>query len=237
MLRGANRQNLQAMHGYAENEIMVQTRTCAAKHLILADDHPLFRHGLIEATQANWPGLVMEEAGSISELLHLLGRRHDIDLVLLDLRLPDSADLGGLRTLRERFPATPVAVISAIEDNFTITGALRQGAMGFIPKSSSMPVLVDALARIFCGDIYTPTSFGKAAPCTSDLVARAGLSPAQMRIISGLERGLLNKQIAFELGLTEHTVKAHLTAAFRKLGVENRLQATLLLRGENGPTS
>lgn len=202
--------------------------------LILADDHPLFRHGLIEAVQANWPKLVVEEAGSLAELQQLLRRRHDIALVLLDLRLPDSTDLGGLRTMRERFPAVPVAVISALEDPFTIAGAIRQGAMGFIPKSSSMSMLIEALSRILDGEIYTPASFEISAPRVSDMIAEAGLSPAQMRIISGLQRGLLNKQIAFELGLTEHTVKAHLTAAFRKLGVENRLQATLLLRGDPG---
>jgi DNA-binding NarL/FixJ family response regulator len=197
----------------------------------LADDHPLFRRGLAEAAHLSFTDLEVEEVESLAELMSSLRGDSTAALVLLDLRLPDCSDFAGLRAIRERFPAVPVAIVSALDDALTISRAIRLGAMGFIPKSSRMTVLTDAICKIIAGEIWTPPSCGAAQPA-HERVAGAGLTPAQMRIISGLQRGLLNKQIAFELGVTEHTVKAHMTAAFRKLGVENRLQAMVLLRGE-----
>jgi DNA-binding NarL/FixJ family response regulator len=202
--------------------------------IILADDHPLFRRGLAEAAHISFPDMEVEEVESLAGLLSTLRRGGAIDLVLLDLRLPDCSDFAGLRAVRERFPAIPVAIVSALDDALTISGAIRLGAVGFIPKSSRMAVLTEAIYKIMAGEIWTPPSCGSVQPAHAR-VAAAGLTPAQMRIISGLQRGLLNKQIAFELGVTEHTVKAHMTAAFRKLGVENRLQAIVLLRGESAP--
>jgi DNA-binding NarL/FixJ family response regulator len=206
--------------------------TSGSGRIILADDHPLFRRGLAEAANLSFPGLEVEEVESLAGLLSSLRHGGTVELVLLDLRLPDCSDFAGLRAVRERFPTVPVAVVSALDDALTISGAMRLGAMGFIPKSSRMTVLTEAICRIMAGEIWTPPSCGAAQPAHAR-VAGAGLTPAQMRIISGLQRGLLNKQIAFELGVTEHTVKAHMTAAFRKLGVENRLQAMVLLRGES----
>jgi DNA-binding NarL/FixJ family response regulator len=202
-----------------------QTR---AMRLLIADDHPLVRKALSEAVQIACPGMVVEEVETLAQLMTRLRGPIPVGLVLLDLHLTDSHGFSGLRTIRDRFPSVPVAIISALEDPLTITGAIDLGAMGFIPKSARLPELIEAIAAIYAGEIWTPTN-GSALPCASERLQEAGLTPAQQRIITALQRGLLNKQIAFELGVTEHTVKAHMTAAFRKLGVTNRMQAMVML--------
>lgn len=209
----------------------------SVRHVILADDHPLFRRGLREAVEVACKDIAVHEVGTLDELLRRIREQRNISLVLLDLRLPDCEDFGGLRVVRERYPTLPVAIVSAIEDNVTISAAIRSGAVGFIPKSATMNQLSEALAAIFAGDVWTPKPAFRPVSSSSRKIADAGLTPAQMRIISGLQRGLLNKQIAFEIGVTEHTVKAHMTAAFKKLGVENRLQAMVLLQNEERAAS
>jgi DNA-binding NarL/FixJ family response regulator len=199
-----------------------------AMRLLIADDHPLVRKALTEAVQIACPGMVVEEVETLAQLMTRLRAPTPVGLVLLDLHLTDSHGFSGLRTIRDRFPCVPVAIISALEDPLTITGAIDLGAMGFIPKSARLPELIEAIAAICAGEIWTPTN-GAALPCASERLQEAGLTPAQQRIITALQRGLLNKQIAFELGVTEHTVKAHMTAAFRKLGVTNRMQAMVML--------
>lgn len=167
----------------------------------------------------------------MAQLTSSLRKNNDVSLILLDLRLPDASGFSGLRTLREHFPCIPIAIVSALEDDMTINGAMALGAMGFIPKSARLPDLAAAIATIYEGETWVPSD-RNAQPCSSERIARAGLTPAQLRVMSGLHRGLLNKQIAFELGVTEHTIKAHMTASFRKLGVSHRTQAMHLLRGE-----
>ncbi|WP_293971553.1 response regulator transcription factor [Sphingomonas sp.] len=199
--------------------------------LIIADDHPLFRRGLREAAAMVCGDLRIDEVETLAELHDVLARSDDIALVLLDLRLPDCSGFGGLRQTRERFPIVPVAIVSALEDQLTIRSALEFGAMGFIPKSTRLEELVDGIAAILAGEIWTPPMRDE-APASPSRLLSAGLTPAQMRIVACLQRGMLNKQIAHELGVTEYTVKAHMTAAFRKLGVFNRTQALVLLRDE-----
>jgi DNA-binding NarL/FixJ family response regulator len=203
---------------------------CAARttKVVIADDHPLVRRALAEAAQIACPDALIEEVETLAQLLARLRADSEVALVLLDLRLPDSSGFSGLRTFRERFPHVPVAIVSALEDDLTINGAIDLGAMGFIPKSARLPDLTEAITAIYEGEIWTPRDRA-ATPCVSERLSVAGLTPAQLRIVSGLQRGLLNKQIAFELGVTEHTVKAHMTAAFRKLGVTNRMQAMVIL--------
>lgn len=199
--------------------------------IVIADDHPLVRKALAEAAQIACPDACIEEVETLAELLALLRKRSEVTLVLLDLRLPDASGFSGLRTLRERFPFVPVAIVSALEDDLTINGAIDLGALGFIPKSARLADLTEAITTIHEGEVWTPRDRPPAS-CPSERLALAGLTPAQLRIVGGLKRGLLNKQIAFELGVTEHTVKAHMTAAFRKLGVTNRMQAMVLLGSE-----
>ena len=152
-------------------------------------------------------------------------------VVLLDLRLPDCSGFAGLRTVRERFPAIPVAIVSALEDELTVDGALELGASGFIPKSARVAELTEAIGAVLAGEIWSPARL-RLAPGASARLQQAGLTPAQLRIASALQRGLANKQIAFELGITEATVKAHMTATFRKLGVVSRMQAMTILGRE-----
>ena len=202
-----------------------------AMRLLIADDHPLVRKAVSEAVQIACPGTIVEEVETLAQLIARLRAGTSVGLVLLDLHLTDAHGFSGLRTIRDRFPSVPVAIISALEDALTINGAIDLGAMGFIPKSARLPELIEAIAAIYAGEIWTP-SHGTARPCASRRLQEARLTPAQLRIVTALQRGLLNKQIAFELGVTEHTVKAHMSAAFRKLGVANRMQAMVMLGSE-----
>jgi DNA-binding NarL/FixJ family response regulator len=185
--------------------------------LLLADDHPLFRHALRTVIGCIRPGMVVDEVASLAEARACLAAA-PVDLILLDLKLADCSGFIGLETLRAAFPAIPVVVISATEDQATIAAATRHGAAGFIPKSAGFDELRQRLGS------WLDPSAEAAGVSIGDIV----ISPAQARILSRLRRGLLNKQIAYELGVTEATVKKHLTALFRKLGVNNRTQALIL---------
>ncbi len=156
-------------------------------------------------------------------------RMSSVDLLLLDLRLSDSEGFAGLAGVRSDFPTVPVVVVSASEDGATITRALAFGAAGFIPKSASLAEMIEALTAIRAGETWAPPTAGVAE--VEPMEARiASLTPSQLRILIGLQEGRLNKQIAFDLGVTEATIKAHLTGVFRKLGVQNRTQAVIAAR-------
>ena len=153
------------------------------------------------------------------------------ELLLLDLKLSDSDGFAGLAGIRADFPAVPVAVVSASEDARTVRRALAFGASGFIPKSSDLDQMVKAIEAVLEGEVWAPEGLEAEEDETSDLEARiATLTPSQLRILVGLKQGRLNKQIAWDLGVTEATIKAHLTGVFRKLGVHNRTQAVIVAR-------
>ncbi len=198
------------------------------RRVLLADDHPLFRGALCAAVSRVCPEFSIEEADSLESARAALTRFDDIELVLLDLKLPDSEGIVGLLALRAEFPQVAVVVVSASEDIVTISNVLAAGAQGFIPKSASLAEISDGLLAVLEGDLWTPKGATLVEP-SPGVKALATLSPAQARILAYLRRGLLNKQIAFELGVTEATVKAHMTGAFRKLGVVNRTQALIML--------
>ena len=206
-----------------------------AGRIVIADDHPLVRRALSEAARTACPGVTVEEVETLAELIASLRADRSAALVLLDLRLPDSSGFVGLRTIRERFPAVPVAIVSALEDELTVDGAIELGASGFIPKSARVTELSEAITAIYAGEIWSPDTH-RATRCASERLEEAGLTPAQLRIASALQRGLPNKEIAYELGVTEATVKAHMTATFRKLGVASRVQAMTIL-GREPPLS
>ena len=192
------------------------------RRIVVADDHPLFRQALVVAIGRAARDLVIEEHATLADLVAGLNRDPDAALALLDLKLPDSDGFGGLMNLRAAFPDLPVVIVSATEDPGTIRRALVCGAAGFIPKSTGLAELAEALRHLLDGEVWTPPLFDRGP-------AEGGpLSPAQARVFSALQRGLMNKQIAYELGVTEATVKAHLTSLFRKLGVQTRTQALLL---------
>lgn len=206
-------------------------------HLLIADDHPLFRLALAQALRDVVPDARVTEAGSLEGAHRQLAEHRDIDLVLLDLHMPDSHGLMGLAALRAEHPGVAVAMISAHDDPHTIRRALAYGASAFIPKRSDVAQLREALRAVLACDDYLPPelrdSVRAAVPDAEDAsnAARlASLTPQQFKVLVRVAEGQLNKQIADALGISERTVKAHLSALFEKLGVRNRTQAGVLLR-------
>lgn len=191
--------------------------------IIIADDHPLFRTALSHAVSKVWPDAVVVEAGSAGAARQALAQ--SADALLLDLHMEDSHGLSVLMDLRQDFPALPIVIVSASEEPRVYAAASQLGAAAFIPKSASLDEMREALAAVREGDNWFPASD---AGADDDLAKMASLTPAQRRILGQMRAGLLNKQIAYELDISEATVKAHITAIFRKLGVVSRTQAVLL---------
>ena len=174
---------------------------------------------------------VVVEAGAFDELQALIERDSAIDLVLLDLTMPGARGFSGLMYLRGQYPSIPVVVVSANEDAGVIRRCMEFGASGFIPKTLAVEDMRTAIRIVLEGGTWIPADVDLAAgtdPETCDLVARlASLTPQQMRVLMMLSEGLLNKQIAHELSVSEATVKAHVSAILQKLGVESRTQAVI----------
>ena len=200
--------------------------------LLIADDHPLFREALRGVVARVLPDAILREADSVDKLYALVESEPDADLLLLDLNMPGAQGFSALVHLRGQHPELPVVVVSAREEPAVMRRALDHGAMGFIPKSADSGTLGRALAQVLQGDRWAPPA-ALAAPAADpdehDAAQRvAGLTPQQFRVLQMLGAGLLNKQIAFELGVSEATIKAHMTAILRKLGASNRTQAVLI---------
>lgn len=198
--------------------------------VIIADDHPLFRAALRLAVERVLPGAQVIEADSFSALQAVVAKAPDADLVLLDLRMPGVRGYSSLVWLRAEHASVPVVMVSADEDPSTIHRALDFGAAGFIPKSAGLEVLTTALTAVLDGQLWTPPE-AAAPPDNKDAqLARrvASLSPQQLRVLMQLAEGRLNKQIAYDFSVTEATVKAHVTAILRKLGLYGRTQAAVL---------
>ncbi len=197
--------------------------------ILIADDHPLFRGALRQTLEGLYPGVRIEEAGSVDSVSQMLAGFPEADLVLLDLTMPGVKGFSGLMYLRAQYPDVPVAVVSATEEAHVIRRALEFGASGFIPKSVGVDLIRAALETILAGGIWTPPGIDiSVAAAPDDAVTRlASLTPQQVRVLMMLSEGLLNKQIAYELGVSEATVKAHVSAILTKLGVESRTQAVI----------
>lgn len=201
--------------------------------LVVVDDHPLFREALSGSIRSRLEHCEVLEAASFEQLQKTLVDQPDVDLVLLDLHLPGSHGLSGLAWLRGHYPALPVILISGHDDPDVIRRALADGAAGFLSKSSESEIIIEAIGRVMLGETWIPegmiTARASDNPDETELARRVGeLTPQQYRILLMLGQGLLNKQIAWELDITEATVKAHMTAIMRKLGVNNRTQAVTL---------
>jgi DNA-binding NarL/FixJ family response regulator len=199
--------------------------------LVVADDHPLFRGALRESMAGLFERAEINEAGSFDEITHLLERSAEIDLILLDLSMPGMRGFSGLMYLRAQYPGVPIIVVSANEDAAVIRRCMNFGASGFIPKTLGIEEMRVASARVIEGGIWTPPEVdlgqswdGEAAELMPRL---ASLTPQQVRVLMMLSEGLLNKQIAYELSVSEATVKAHVSAILQKLGVESRTQAVI----------
>jgi DNA-binding NarL/FixJ family response regulator len=199
--------------------------------VLVADDHPLAREALQFAIRSNWPGGVVDEAANLAEVDAALARRRDYRLVVLDLMLPDARGFSGLLLIQKLAEGVPVVIVSAREDAQTVATAHLLGATGFVSKSTPMSEIAAILKRVVEGERVFPATAASPAPVAADMSRRlASLSGAQLKVLIGLADGRLNKQIAGDMRITEATVKAHLTAIFRKLGVGNRTQAVLAAR-------
>jgi DNA-binding NarL/FixJ family response regulator len=203
----------------------------AETNIIVVDDHPLFRDAMKAALAGLSLELTLAEAGSLEAAAQHLAVKTDCDLMLLDLKMPGVQGLSGLAWLRAQYPEVPVAIVSGTEEPAIIRRALALGASGFIPKSLAAETMRGAVAAILDGEIWVPAEL--AAPteherALDDLSRRlATLTPQQVRVLMMLREGLLNKQIAFELDVSEATVKAHVSAILTKLNVDSRTQAVI----------
>ncbi|KJZ38053.1 response regulator transcription factor [Pseudomonas sp. B21-040] len=207
----------------------------ATYEILIADDHPLFRSALHQAvTLGLGPDVRLVEVASIAELEARLDEKSDWDLVLLDLNMPGAYGFSGLVLLRGQYPQIPVVMVSAQEEASIMVKSREFGASGFIPKSSDLSVIQKAVRAVLDGDVFWPPQAFEAVSVSDEAKAAseglASLTPQQFRVLTMVCEGLLNKQIAYELSVSEATIKAHVTAIFRKLNVRTRTQAALLLQ-------
>jgi DNA-binding NarL/FixJ family response regulator len=197
--------------------------------LVIADDHPLFRGAMREAISGLLKKADIAEAGTFEETVELLSG--DVDLVLLDLAMPGVRGFSGLMYMRAQYPSVPVVVVSANDDPAAIRRCMEFGASGFIPKTLGIDTMRAAISRVLAGGVWTPPdvnlSTGADAEAAELMARMATLTPQQVRVLMMLSEGLLNKQIAYQLGVSEATVKAHVSAILQKLGVESRTQAVI----------
>jgi DNA-binding NarL/FixJ family response regulator len=211
----------------------------AGYRVIIVDDHPLFRDALKQTLSGAFPGIAIEEAGTLDAVTVTLARDRDFDLVLLDLKMPGVQGFSGLVYLRAQYPSVPIAVISASDEPHIIRRAMDLGASGYVPKSLPAETMRQAVAVLLRGDIWAPENASAAAvDIEADELARrlATLTPQQVRVLMMLREGLLNKQIAYQLGVSEATIKAHVSAILQKLDVGSRTQAVIAASRIDGET-
>ena len=202
------------------------------REILIADDHPLFRDALKHALGQAIPDALLLDADSVPALQALVEAHTEADLLLLDLQMPGANGFSALAYMRGQYPGLPVIVVSAQEEASTVRRAMAHGASGYIPKSASVETIGEAVRRVLDGDIWLPPHLAAAPgvlkPDEVNVAAHiAELTPQQFRVLGMIAEGMLNKQIAFELGVSEATIKAHMTAIMRKLGVSNRTQVAL----------
>src|SRR5258708_8921904 len=199
--------------------------------VIIADDHPVFRGALREAVSGLFEEVEIAEAGSFDDVARLLERGGEVDLILLDLTMPGVRGFSGLMYLRAQYPSVPIVVVSANDDPGVIRRCMDFGALGFIPKTLGIEAMRCAISRVFEGGVWTPPDVDLGAGSDADtgdlLSRRTSLPPQQARVLMRMSEGLLHKQIAYELSVSEATVKAHVSAILQKLGVESRTQAVI----------
>ena len=199
--------------------------------ILVVDDHPVFRDGICTLLIQDTPDAVVLHAGSAAEALMLVKEHADLDVALLDLKLPDMDGLQTISALAELRPELPVIVISSSEDPQDARNAFAHGALGYVPKSSSRYALLSAIKLVLNGDLYVPTLVldagvdARATAPSPHEAADASLTQRQVEVLRFVADGCPNKTIATSLGVSEKTVKAHITAIFKVLRVANRTQA------------
>jgi DNA-binding NarL/FixJ family response regulator len=209
-----------------------------AYKILIADDHPLFREAISSVIASGFEGSQIIETDDLDSALDITRENDDLDLILLDLNMPGMHGLNGLITLRNEAPAIPVVIVSAEEDKQVVLQAITYGACGFITKSSPRAQMTEAIQQILDGNVYLPSDIirtGKESntrrsrheenPISPELLN--SLTRRQLLVLERMSKGESNKQIAYNLNIAETTVKAHVSAILRKLGVHNRVQAIL----------
>lgn len=204
------------------------------KTIIIADDHPLFRQALKAAVAPLYPQATIIEVETLAATQTEIGSR-TVDLVLLDLKMADSHGLAGLMIIKGSFPEVPVIVVSASDGAATVGAAIQAGASGYISKSQSPQRIRDALEQFSRGEITIPDNVLSGVSDTEreelDAIDNiALLTPTQLKVLIKMTEGLLNKQIAYEMDISEATVKSHVTAIFKKLHVRTRTQAVVIAK-------
>ncbi len=209
-----------------------------ATRILIVDDHPLFREALKQAISGGVANASVTLAGSLDAATAILDKDDEFDLILLDLRMPGVQGLSGLIYLRAQYPNVPVVVITASDDQGLVQKALNLNASGFIPKTSGIDTIISAVNTVLKGDIWVPESYQQpsAADKEAEEIARrvATLTAQQIRVLMMLKEGLLNKQIAYELNVSEATIKAHVSAILQKLNVSSRTQAVIAVSRIDG---
>jgi len=193
--------------------------------ILVVDDHALFREGLVYVLDKLESDISIVEASNYEEAVVLLNSYPDIDLALLDLSMPDKDGFTLLSYCRKNFPLVPSVVLSASKEQSDLNRALDGGALGFIPKDTTSEVMLNALRLIMSGEIYIPASMNRRSNNIQG--SPESLTPRQQEVVEMMMKGLSNKKIASKMGIVEATIKMHITAIFKRLGVSNRTEAAL----------
>jgi DNA-binding NarL/FixJ family response regulator len=204
--------------------------------VLIADDHPLFRSALRQVIEGMFSEFEIFEASTLDEALHVAGGADlDLDVILLDLQMPGSSGFSGLVTLRNAAPSVPIVVVSAATSDEIMRSSITYGASGFIPKSFSKDMIGQAMSKVMDGEVFLPDELDRLSGLHLGIPEKLGerlsaLTQGELRVLELLAKGKSNKIIAYELGIKESTVKAHITAILRKLRVHNRTQAVIAAR-------
>lgn len=198
--------------------------------ILIADDHALFRDGLSLHIEKLYPKAVILQSANFSQAVKIVQTTPDLDLLIIDLDMPDMDWTDGIRTLQEAAPQTGIAIISATEDTRNIKKALEMGISGYIPKSSDTKVITSAIHLILEGGTYLPPSVMEQTSQIADTSSKSAklLTPRQSEVLSYVAEGMSNKQIAYKMNVSEATVKLHINALLRAIGATNRTQAVII---------
>lgn len=204
--------------------------------VLIVDDHPLYGDALASAIKMGFENCEIRKAQSLNETFSVLDKGFEPDLVMFDLKLPDVTGISGFQRLKERLPESRVLVISSLASTELVHSLLERGADGFLPKDASAKTLKFAITAIVRGLRYVPQQYAATEKQAAQPACAfqsnpelATLTSQQIRILKLICAGKPNKQIAYELSLAEATVKAHITALLRRLGVHNRTQAVVVV--------
>lgn len=203
--------------------------------ILVADDHPLFRDAIVNIIGVKFPGSSTHETENVDDTLVYVKDNDDIDLILLDLNMPGMSGLSGLLDLRNQCPTTPVVIVSAEQEKQKILQTLSYGAVGFISKSSSKDIIAEAIESVFEGNVYLPSDIMRSQVNDTCTKSEFQVSPEnislltrrELIVLKHLTKGEANKQIAFNLHISETTVKSHVSSILKKLGASNRVKVVL----------